>query len=96
MDMGIGRGFYPRIAHAMAGFSYSLYVLHFPLLLLLRAWIVPTPRWQPDLKHLGYGAIVGAVTISFALFVSVFTENKTRVARQWMRKVIPLIDGQSS
>jgi peptidoglycan/LPS O-acetylase OafA/YrhL len=93
MDMGIGRGFYPRIAHAMAGFSYSLYVLHFPLLLLLRAWIVPPPRWQPDVRHLGYGAIVGAVTISFAWFVSIFTENKTRVARQLMRNVIPRFDG---
>jgi hypothetical protein len=71
-------------------------VLHFPLLLLLRAWMVPPQRWQPDVTHLCYGAIVGAVTISFAWLMSIFTENKTRVARQWMRNVIPRFDGRSS
>ena len=96
LDIGTGRDFYPKTAHAMAGFSYSLYVLHFPLLLLFRAWMVPPQRWQPDVTHLGYGAIVGAVTISFAWFVSIFTENKTRVARHWMRNVIPRFDGRSS
>jgi peptidoglycan/LPS O-acetylase OafA/YrhL len=96
MDIGTGRGFYPRAAHAIAGFSYSLYVLHFPLLLLLRAWMVPPQRWQPDVTHLCYGAIVGAVTISFAWLMSIFTESKTRVARQWMRNVIPRFDGRSS
>jgi peptidoglycan/LPS O-acetylase OafA/YrhL len=96
MDIGTGRGFYPRTAHAMAGFSYSLYVLHFPLLLLLRAWMVPPQRWQPDVTHLCCGAIVGAVTISFAWLMSIFTENKTRVARLWMRNVIPRFDGRSS
>ena len=95
VDIGTGRGFYARTAHAMAAFSYSLYVLHFPLLLLLRAWIVPPQRWQPDLTHLGYGAIVGAVTITFAWCVSIFTEHKTRVVRQRMRSVIPPLDGRS-
>jgi peptidoglycan/LPS O-acetylase OafA/YrhL len=95
-NIGTGRSFYSRTAHTMAGFSYSLYVLHFPLLLFLRAWMAPPQRWQPDVTHLGYGAIVGAVTISFAWFVSTFTENKTGVARRWMRNVIPQLDGQSS
>ena len=95
MDIGSGRGFYPRTAHAMAAFSYSLYVLHFPLLFLLRAWMVPPQRWQPDLTHLGYGAMVGAVTTTFAWCVSIVTEHKTRVVRQWMRSAIPQPDGRS-
>jgi peptidoglycan/LPS O-acetylase OafA/YrhL len=96
MDIGTGRGFYPRTAHTIAGFSYSLYVLHFPFLLLLRAWMVPPPRWQPDLAHLGYGAIIGTVTINVAWFVSIFTENKTHVVRQWMRNAMPRLDGRFS
>lgn len=94
-EIGTGTRFYPRVAHAMAGFSYSLYVLHFPLLLLLRAWLVPPQKWQPDVMHLLYGAIVGALTIGVAWFLSIFTENKTRAARQWMRNVIPGFDGRS-
>jgi peptidoglycan/LPS O-acetylase OafA/YrhL len=96
MDVAVGRGFYPRTAHIMAGFSYSLYVLHFPLLLLLRAWMVPPQRWQPDVTHLCYGAIVGVVMISFAWLMSIFTENRTHVARQWMKNIIPRFDGRSS
>jgi peptidoglycan/LPS O-acetylase OafA/YrhL len=96
MDIGTGRGFYPRTAHTIAGFSYSLYVLHFPFLLLLRAWMVPPPRWQPDVEHLGYGAIIGTVTISLAWFISLFTENKTRVVRQWMRNAMPHLDSRVS
>jgi peptidoglycan/LPS O-acetylase OafA/YrhL len=93
MEIGTGHGFYPRTAHTIAGFSYSLYVLHFPFLLLLRAWMVPPQRWQPDMAHLGYGAIIGTVTIGLAWFVSIFTENKTRVVRQWMRNAMPRLDG---
>src|SRR5271156_433132 len=96
MDIGTGHGLYPRTAHTIAGFSYSLYVLHFPFLLLLRAWIVPPPRWQPDVAHLGYGAIAGTVTISLAWFISLFTENKTRVVRQWMRHAMPPLDARFS
>lgn len=95
-NIGTGRSFYSRTAHSMAGFSYSLYVLHFPLLLFLRAWVAAPQRWQPDVTHLSYGAIIGAVTITFAWFVSTFTENKTGVARHWMREVIPRLDSQSS
>jgi peptidoglycan/LPS O-acetylase OafA/YrhL len=93
-DIPTGHGFYPRTAHTIAGFSYSLYVLHFPFLLLLRAWMVPPPRWQPDVAHLVYGAIVGTVTISLAWFVSIFTENNTHVMRKWMRNAMPRFDGR--
>lgn len=89
IDLGIERGFYPRASHLIAGFSYSLYVLHFPLLLFLRAWWVPPQRWPPDAKHLAYGTIVGAIMLSFAWLMSTFTESKTHIARQWMRAVIP-------
>ena len=43
---------YSAVAHEFAGFSYSLYVLHFPFLLFLRAWFVPQQRWQPTALHL--------------------------------------------
>ncbi|MGA9937411.1 MAG: acyltransferase [Candidatus Acidiferrales bacterium] len=79
---------YARFAHWCAGFSYSLYVLHFPLLLLLRAWLASTQRWQPDGEHLLYGVSIGLVVLTFAWLVSLVTENNTHVARHWMRGTI--------
>jgi peptidoglycan/LPS O-acetylase OafA/YrhL len=87
---------YSRIARFLAGFSYSLYVLHFPLLLFLRAWLVPAQRWEPDLPHLGYGVVIAVAVLGFAWFVSIFTEGKTRIARQWMRNVLPRLDSRYS
>ncbi|HXA78375.1 MAG TPA: acyltransferase [Candidatus Acidoferrales bacterium] len=95
MNFGAGGTGYPRIAHVLAGFSYSLYVLHFPFLLFLRAWMVPAQRWQPDAAHLGLGVVIGAITLGVAWLFSLFTENKTRAARQWMRNVVPALDNGS-
>jgi peptidoglycan/LPS O-acetylase OafA/YrhL len=86
LELGAGS---PRFIHAasrLAGFSYSLYVLHFPLLLFLRAWIAPLQRWRPDGVHLLYGGLIGVVVLVFSWTVSLFTEKKTDVARQWVRK----------
>jgi peptidoglycan/LPS O-acetylase OafA/YrhL len=95
MNFGNGGTNYPRVTNVLAGFSFSLYVLHFPFLLFLRAWLAPLQRWQPDAAHLPHGVLIGVVTLSFAWLVSLLTENKTRVARQWMRNVIPALDSRS-
>jgi peptidoglycan/LPS O-acetylase OafA/YrhL len=89
IEFGKRQGSYPEIASYLAGFSYSLYVLHFPLLLFLRAWLVPSWRWQPDALHLIYSLIVGMVTLLFAWIVSVLTEKKTGAVRGWVDSVIP-------
>jgi peptidoglycan/LPS O-acetylase OafA/YrhL len=77
---------YARIAHFLSGFSYSLYLLHFPFLLFLRGCIAPTTRWQPDLEHLVYGSLIGILVLGYSWFVAFFTENRTHVVRKWMRK----------
>jgi peptidoglycan/LPS O-acetylase OafA/YrhL len=92
MNFGTCGSAYSRIARVLAGFSYSLYVLHFPLLLFLRAWMVPLQRWQPDAAHVARGLAIGVATLAFAWLVSLVTENKTRAVRNWMKNVIPRID----
>jgi peptidoglycan/LPS O-acetylase OafA/YrhL len=96
LDVGAENRFYPRAARFLAGFSYSLYVLHFPFLLFLRSWLVPARKWQPDLTHLFYAVIAGSAALSFAWLVSAFTESKTRVVRNWLKGVVPLLDGRSA
>jgi len=95
LNIGTRSRSYLRTAHFLSGFSYSLYVLHFPFLLFLCAWLVPAQKWQPDPTHLVYGVALGAVALVFAWLVSKFTEDKTRVARQWMRNVIPTLDSRT-
>jgi peptidoglycan/LPS O-acetylase OafA/YrhL len=79
---------YSRATHFFAEFSYSLYLLHFPFLLFLRARITPAERWQPDAPHLVFGLEIGAAVLGFAWFVSLFTENKTRAARDYIRQFL--------
>lgn len=81
-------GIYLRGAHLFAGFSYSLYVLHFPFLLFLRAWLVPGNRWQPDATHLLYGLGIGTLVLVFSWLVARVTEFKTREAREGVRKLL--------
>jgi peptidoglycan/LPS O-acetylase OafA/YrhL len=89
MDAAKEKSVYPSAAHFLAGFSYSLYVLHFPLLLFLRAWLVPAQRWQPDVLHLTYGLVLGMITLGFAWLVSLITEKKTPEVRNWIKNMIP-------
>ena len=92
LELGAGSHHYLGVAHRFAGFSYSLYVLHFPLLLFLRAGIAPSQRWQPDGVHLFYGSLIGTAVLVFAWTISLSTENKTHAARHWVRKRLSISD----
>jgi peptidoglycan/LPS O-acetylase OafA/YrhL len=85
-------GIYLRGAHLFAGFSYSLYVLHFPLLLFLRARLMPGNRWRPDTTHLLYGLGIGTLVLAFSWLVARATEFKTREAREGVRKLLHISD----
>jgi peptidoglycan/LPS O-acetylase OafA/YrhL len=75
-----------RLAKTFAGFSYSLYVLHFPLLMFIRAKWLPTYRWQPDAMHLLRGAGIATGVILYSFTVAFITERKTAVVRSWVRR----------
>ena len=45
-----------------------------------------------DAAQLDRGVVIGAAMLVFAWIVSLFAEDKTRDARQWMRKIIPNLD----
>lgn len=77
---------YRNAASLLAGFSYTLYVAHFPLLLFLRAWIAPSRRWQPDGYHLFLAGLIGAATLVFSWLVSLPTEGRTHIVRKWLMK----------
>lgn len=84
---GAANAAYGKLARLYAGFSYSLYVLHFPLLLFLRSWLAPREKWQPDALHVFYALLLGSGVLTFAWMVSLFTENKTRAARDMVQRL---------
>jgi peptidoglycan/LPS O-acetylase OafA/YrhL len=75
------------MAKTFAGFSYSLYVLHFPLLLFIRAKWLPVYRWQPDLPHLAGGLGIAGIALLYAYGIARLTEWKTPAVRGWVRNL---------
>ena len=73
-----GRTGFGRLAHFLAGFSYTLYLIHLPILVFLTAWHVARGGawWQPDATHLAYGAGVAAFTLLCAAAFAHFTEAR--------------------
>jgi peptidoglycan/LPS O-acetylase OafA/YrhL len=73
---------YAKTAKTLSGFSYTLYLTHFPLLLLLRGLFDPQGGWQPDLKHLLYALGIALLMLTYAYVVAEFTEARTTIVRR--------------
>jgi peptidoglycan/LPS O-acetylase OafA/YrhL len=80
------RAAFGRLAHFLAGFSYTLYLIHLPILVFLAAWQVARggARWQPDATHLAYGAGVAAFTLLCAAVFAQFSEARTGRIRAFL------------
>ncbi len=94
IDFSMRSHTYSNLARFFAAFSYSLYVLHFPVVLFLRAWLAPR-RWRPNFPHVVFVIAIGMAVLVFAWFVSLFTENKTSALRHWMKGMIPGSPGRA-
>ena len=69
-------------AKKLSGFSYTLYLTHFPALLLLRGLLDPKGNWQPDPRHLIYALGLGALMLAYAYGVAELTEAHTATVRR--------------
>jgi peptidoglycan/LPS O-acetylase OafA/YrhL len=86
---------YAHAAKTLSGFSYTLYLTHFPTLLLLRAWLDPQGNWRPDPRHLFYGSAIALLMLTYAYLVSEFTEARTanvrrRLLQPWMTHAVEM------
>jgi peptidoglycan/LPS O-acetylase OafA/YrhL len=73
---------YANAAKKLSGFSYTLYLTHFPVLLLLRGLLDPSGNWQPDPRHLFYGLGIALLMLTYAYVVAEFTEGRTSHVRR--------------
>lgn len=75
-------GWYSCTAGELAGFSYTLYLAQLPVLVFLKALILPHSRWNVGAgSFAAYLAIIAVVT-AYAWFVARSTEARTDVVRR--------------
>ena len=77
-----------HLAREGARFSYTLYLVHVPFLVLLTALIAGETRWQPDAHHLLYGLGALLLAIGYAYAVARLTEFRTDTVRGWVEKKV--------
>lgn len=73
-----------RTSRELARFSYTLYVVHMPLLVLVTALIVGDRRWVPNLPHVLEAVAVLILALAYAYGVAVLTEFRTDIWRRWV------------
>ncbi len=84
---GLRRSRWPRyqaLATALAGCSYTLYLVHVPVLVFLTAWLCGSARWAPDPPHLAAGLAVLAGVFAYAYGLASVTEAHTQGLRRWL------------
>lgn len=79
-------GRYARLAQGLAGFSYTLYVVHFPVLAF--AWVLWTYQapWPADQLHVFYVSGILATVLAYAYALSRLTEAQTDHVRRFLMR----------
>jgi peptidoglycan/LPS O-acetylase OafA/YrhL len=76
---------FTRIARTLSGFSYTLYLVHTPLLVLLVALLLGTERWVPTSLHIlcAAGILLGVMLYAWA--IAACTEHHTHQVVAWIK-----------
>jgi len=80
---------YAKPARLFAGFSYTLYLTHFPIVYLLHSKIAGARAWNPDFVHLVCGLLIAAGATLLAYLLALGTETKTAVVRRQVMSLFP-------
>jgi peptidoglycan/LPS O-acetylase OafA/YrhL len=75
---------YARISRRMAKCSYTLYLVHMPILVFISALWMRETRWKPHGKYLVAGIAIALFVFGYSLIVAFFTERRTDMVRQWL------------
>ncbi len=74
---------YERAAKSLSSVSYTLYLVHLPLLVILNAFLIgQDKRWMPALSTISIVAFLCVASISYAYLIAFFTEYRTETIRQ--------------
>ena len=81
-------------ARKLAGFSYTLYLVHLPALILLRGLLDPRGDWEPDMLHLIYALGIGLLTLTYSYLVAEVTEAHRASVRSSLLRMIAQLKSQ--
>ena len=70
-------GVYEKFSKGLAGYSYTLYLIHLPILCFTRACVIGDRPWEPDILHLLFALIIIVFVFLYAVAIAHFTEAKT-------------------
>lgn len=72
---------YRRFATTLAGFTYTLYLVHFPIIVFFSAACIRAERWDPTATHLLAATALGLGILAFSYLLARVTERKTDAVR---------------
>lgn len=82
-------GTYEKLAKGLAGCSYTLYLVHMPILCFIRACLIQDRHWEPDILHIFLALIISVFIFLYAVVIAHFTEAKTdkfrNVIMSWIK-----------
>lgn len=84
----IKRGLHIHVV--LAGFSYTLYLTHYPVINFIRVWLGDGKwgTWNPDLPHLLLALGIAVAICLYAWVLSLVTEAKTAEVRAFFQKLL--------
>jgi peptidoglycan/LPS O-acetylase OafA/YrhL len=74
-----------RLSRTLSSFSYTLYVAHTPLLVLITALLLGERRWTPDATHLTIATVILLGVIAYAWALATCTEIHTHHVVAWIK-----------
>jgi peptidoglycan/LPS O-acetylase OafA/YrhL len=75
-----------RGSRGLSRFSYTLYVVHLPLVVLLTARVEGSGRWYPTLQHDLIAAAILLAVLVYAWGIAWLTEFRTEAVRSWLER----------
>ena len=79
-------GLYAFVARGLSEISYTLYAVHFPLLLMLWLWLLAPRQSQPDVAAFVEIVAFVAVALIYATAVWFLFERRTDAVRGWAKR----------
>lgn len=77
-----------RVAAFFAEFSYTLYLVHLPALIFLRACLTYEVAWPPTPESWAKLAVIVSLVVTYAFAVSLATERQTDRSRRWLERLV--------
>jgi peptidoglycan/LPS O-acetylase OafA/YrhL len=73
----------------LSRFSYSLYLIHIPLLALAASLFLGQSRWTPDAAHTLIGLAIVLIVVACAYGLATITEFRTEAIRNAVKQTLP-------